>query len=161
MSYRSFIITPFFPFPGSSSSVLPAARDYPYPRQQEAKHSLFHRGVGACDTKRTQKPALGINMPHLRKRRLVFLQTWLACSYLGELCPSVLLLFVNQRQAEEKGEKSLLLIGRTRTELEMELCRISTRRSNRHLNKCTTECGCYSCWECDRRYSSFYGFNLS
>lgn len=51
-SYQSFIVTFSFLFAGSSSSVLPAARDYPYPRQQEAKHSLFHRGVGACDTNR-------------------------------------------------------------------------------------------------------------
>lgn len=91
-----------------------------------------------------KKTALGINLPHLRKRRLVFLQTLLACSCPEELWPTVFLLFVNQRQAEEKGEKSLLLIGRMRTELEMELRRISTRRSNRHLNKCTTECGYYS-----------------
>lgn len=54
-----------------------------------------------------KKTALGINLPLQRKRRLVFLQTFLACSCPGELWSSALLLFVNQRQAEEKGEKSL------------------------------------------------------
>lgn len=70
MSQESFIVTSFFLFLGSSSSVLPAARDYPYPRQQEAKHSLFHRGVGACGTDKTQQTALGTDLPHLRKRQL-------------------------------------------------------------------------------------------
>lgn len=62
-----FIITLWFLFAGSSSSVLPAARDYSYPGQQEAKHSLFHRGVGACGTNRTQT-ALGITLSPLGKR---------------------------------------------------------------------------------------------
>lgn len=119
--------------------------------------SVMPTGLQKKTTPQTQ-PVLGINLPLLKKGRLVFLQTFLACSCSGELWPSVLLLFVNQWQAEEKVEKYLLLIRRMRIEVEVELCRISTRRSNRHLNKCTTKCGCYSCWECDGRYSSFYGF---
>lgn len=164
MSYQSFIVTFSFLFPGSSSSVLPAARDYPYPRQQEAKHSLLHRGVGACDTNRTQKLLLA-EICHTWGKKTTGVSSDITGLFLSwGLWPSVLLLFVNQRPPEEKGEKSLLLLGRSRTDVEVELCRISTRRSNRHLNKCTTECGYYSCWdyyscwECDRRYSLFYGF---
>lgn len=55
VSQQGFIFTHFFLFLGSSPSVLLAARDHPYPRQQEAKHSLFHRGVDVCDANRTPK----------------------------------------------------------------------------------------------------------
>lgn len=102
---QGFNITLLFLFPGSSSSVLPAARDYPYPRQQEAKHSLFHRGVGACGTNRTQT-AFGVTLSPWEKDDWCFLR--LACSCAGEFQPSVLLLFVNQRL--EGMEKNLLVL---------------------------------------------------
>lgn len=105
---QGFSITLSFLFPGSSSSVLPAARDYPYPGQQEAKHSLFYRGVGACGTNRTQtafgKPCHpGKNMTGVSSD----------CSCAGEFWPSVLLQFVTQRQAGEDGAKPPCA-GRTR-----------------------------------------------
>lgn len=108
---QGFSITLSFLFPGSSSSVLPAARDYSYPRQQEAKHSLFYRGVGACGTNRTQT-AFGITLSPWEKDDWYILR--LACSCAGEFRPSVLLQFVNRRQAGENGEKPPCA-GRTRT----------------------------------------------
>lgn len=75
---QDFSITLLFLFSGSSSSVLPAARDYPYPRQQEAEHSLFHRGVGACGTNRTQT-GFGITRRPGKKMTGVSLHWLLLC----------------------------------------------------------------------------------